>query len=522
MAVEDTQPQPPAPPMVEIARPESPSDPLTLSSFKVTNYVDILDAGDTVLRSKGGIANLAIYRELLRDDQVAATWMQRRLAVTSCDIMVEPGAEDAASKAAAEALQADLAELNWDDVTDKMLFSVFYGWGVAEILWAPKDGRITFGAIKVRDRARFRFDIRGGLHLWTSGSGFVEMPDRKFWTLTSGADHHDEPYGLGLAHALYWPVFFKRNDIKFWLIFLEKFGMPTALAKLPKHQLEDPAERAKAIKMLRQIATDAGVVVPEDGESGPIVELLEAARSGAADYEGMKSAMDAAISKIVVGQTMTTDNGSSRAQAQVHEGVAEKIVEADSDLLCGSFNRGPVKWWTEMNFPGAVPPKVYRHTEPPEDLVQRAERDTKIFSLGYEPDEAYIEETYGKGWTKKKAPEPMPGAPGLPGQPGQQPGANFAEGDEAAALKALRAARRGDQQALVDAAINFAEQYQTIMGRQVGAILQAAEEAGDPAVFRERLNEILEADPAPEAVTSLTRAGFFARMMGALRSQRRA
>lgn len=514
--------QPKAPPLGEIAPAETPSNPLTLDSMQATKWTDLLTPTDSILSSKGGIANLQIYRELLRDDQVSSVWMQRRLALTSCETMVEPGAEDATSKAAAEALKAELDALNWDDITDKALFAAFYGWGVAEIIWRPNGSRVSFDRIVVRDRARFRFDIEHGVHLWTSGSGFVKMPDRKFWTISTGADHHDEPYGLGLAHALYWPCFFKRNDIKFWLIFLEKFGMPTAVAKLPGGSIDDPVQRGKAIKMLRQIATDAGVVVPEDTDKGPVVELLEAARSGAADYKSMKDAMDAAISKIVVGQTMTTDNGSSKSQAEVHAGVAQKIVEADSDLLCGSFNNGPVKWWSEWNFPGAVPPLVYRLTEPPEDLVQRAERDGKIFALGFEPDEEYIRETYGEGWKKKQAPAMAPG--GMPGMPGGAPnGADptqFAEG-EFAALQALRAARRGDQQALADAAVSFAEQYQTIMGRQVGAILQAAEDSGDPLVFRERLNELLEQEPAPEAVAKLSRAGLFARMMGALRQQRR-
>lgn len=527
MADEQKMPPPPTAPLGELSPLEDPLHPLQLTSLKATaSYMALLEPTDSVLRNKGGIANLAIYTELLRDDQVASTWGQRRLALTSCETVVEPGAEDALSKAAAEALQQEIDALPWDDITDKALFAVFFGWGVAEVMWKPATvaGRsISFDAVKVRDRARFRFDHERGLHLWTSGTGWVQMPDRKFWPVVAGGDNHDQLYGLGLANALYWPVFFKRNDIKFWLVFLEKFGMPTAIAKVNAGSLKKNPDGTlnetvkNAIAMLRQIATDAGVVVPTDDKGEAIVELLEAARSGAADYETLHKVMNEAISKIVVGQTMTTDNGSSKSQAEVHAGVARKIVEADSDLLCGSFNAGPVKWWCEWNFPGAVPPRVYRHTKPPEDLTVRAERDTKIFALGYEPEEDYILETYGPGW-KKKAAQPVPalGMPGAPGQPAQ-----FAEG-EAAALAALKAARRGDQQALADAAVHFAEQYQTIVGRQVGAILQAAEDSGDPELFRARLNEILEAGPAPEAVDKLQRAGLFARMMGALRSQRRA
>lgn len=521
-APQDTNTQPQTPVFGEIAPPPDPMRPRIVAA-DASPYTTILTPTDSILASKGGIGNLAIYRELLRDDQVASTWSQRRLALTRCDTVVEPGADDDASKAAAEALQDELDAVNWDDVTDKALFAIFYGWGVAEVMWKPEDGRVKFDRIIVRDRARFRFDRQDRLYLFENG--WELMPERKFWTVRSGADNHDELYGLGIAHSLYWPVFFKRNDIRFWLVFLEKFGAPTAVAKMPAGKMADPQEVAKATAMLRNIATDSGIVIPDD----VVVELLEAARSGAADYGAMHAAMDAAISKIVVGQTMTTDNGSSLAQGQVHERVAQKIVEADSDLLCGSFNAGPVRWWFEFNaaaFPGATMPRVYRATEPAEDLNARADRDKKIAELGYEPDENYIRETYGEGWTKKQAPQ-APGLNPLTGMPNASPGfgnvadpAQFAEG-ELAALQAMKAARRADQDSLADAAVAFAEQYQTITGRRVGQILEAAEFAEDYETFRRRLDEILAEVPPVETAEKITRANVFARLMGAFRQQRK-
>lgn len=513
------------PKLGELAAPEDPLHPMKRAGQIIAPYTTILHSTDSILATKGGIENLKIYRELLRDDQVASVWMQRRLSLTSCETIVEPGAEDAASKAAAEALEVELKAMDWDALTEKMLFSVFYGWGVAEVIWKPNGSRVSFDTIKVRDRARFRFDIDRRLYLWTTNGGWALMPERKFWTITTGADNDDEPYGLGLAHSLYWPVFFKRNDVKFWLMFLEKFGMPTALAKVPSGMVNDPSTVKRAVAMLQQIATDAGVVVPDN----VVVELLEASRSGSADYAGMFEAMNAAISKIVLGQTMTTDNGSSRSQGEVHERVAQKIVEADSDLLCGSFNAGPVRWWTEFNFPGATPPRVYRHTAPPEDMNALAERDTKIKALGFEPTEDYILETYGEGWEKSKAPDPlamMAGAVAGSSPMGKNaskegdPGQNFAEGENVA-LAALRAARRGDQQAIFNAARLFAEQYQTVTGKRVAQVLRAAEFSEDADTFTRRLDEILAEVPPPPALDKLKRGLFFGGLLGALRGQRK-
>jgi len=198
-------PEPPAPRFEELAPPEDLLNPKT-RSFDAVPYTQILEPTDSVLQAKGGAGNLKVYRELLRDDQVASTWQQRRLSLTRCETIVEPGAEDAASKAAAERLKAELDAMAWDDITDKALFAVFYGWGVAEVMWRPEGNGVAFDRIIVRDRARFRFDRQGALYLYENA--WHLMPEHKFWTVRSGGDNHDELYGLGLAHSLYWPVFF--------------------------------------------------------------------------------------------------------------------------------------------------------------------------------------------------------------------------------------------------------------------------------------------------------------------------
>lgn len=474
-------------------------------------FLKILSNPDKILTGKGA-GNFDIYAEVLRDDQVKSTFQQRRLSVVAAPWEVEPGADDATSKAAAEALSENLKAINWDDITDKMLYSIFFGYGVGEILWTLKDNMIQIGGIKVRDRARFRFGTDAALYLQRPDYQFEPMPDRKFWVVSTGSDHSDNPYGVGLAHWLYWPTYFKRADIKFWLIFLEKFGMPTPMGKLPAGQAENKQTREKLLAALNAIATDRAVVIPDGAE----VQLIEASRSGSGTYEELKASMDAAIAKIVLSQTMTTDNGSSRSQAEVHQGVADKVVKADADLICESFNRSVVQWWTEYNFPGAAPPRVWRRTEPDEDLSQTADTDKKIAELGFEPDEAYIKEKYGPHWKKKQAPEMIPGSAPAFGQPDPN-AANFAE---SALLAALKAGHRSDQVAIVAAAERFASQYETVLGKRVQQLVEYADASGDYETFRKLLIEAFADQPAPEMANKIERGNLVSRLLGALRAQR--
>lgn len=475
-------------------------------------YTKLLTPDDTVLIWKGG--DYSLYRETLRDDACMAPFAQRRLAVTKCESIVDAGADDPLSKAAADWMREQLQELEWDRITDGMLYARWYGHSVAECLFQPDltEGKVTLADIRVRDRGRFAYaNDRGPPFIWSQAqSKWVRLPERKMWCMNTGADHDDSPYGLGLAHYCYWPVFFKRNNIKFWLIFLEKFGMPTAVARMPPGQYDNVQQRNKVRAALQAMASETGVILPEGTE----FEFINAQRSGTQDYDAMRAAMDNALAKVIIGQTASQQGTPGKLGNEELQGeVKNDLVKADADLVCGSFNRTVVAWLTEWNFPGAVPPKVWRQVEPPEDLSDRAERDAKIFALGYEPTEEYMRETYGEGWVKKAAV-----ATGLP--PQQLIGEAAAEFAELGAIAAMRNGHRSDQQALLEAATAFANRYHATMGARVQEILDYAETSGDFETFRARILEMM-AEPAPAPLADdLTRGGVVARLMGLLRGQR--
>jgi phage gp29-like protein len=105
--------------------------------------------------------------------------------------------------------------------------------------------------------------------------------------------------------------------------------------------------------------------------------------------------MDAAIAKIILSQTMTTDNGSSRSQGEVHERVGDTVTESDADLICESFNNSVVRWLTDWNFPGAAYPKVWRKLESDPDVGILADTDTKLQGLGISLKPEAIASRYG-------------------------------------------------------------------------------------------------------------------------------
>jgi phage gp29-like protein len=384
---------------------------------------------DSLLAARG--ADLKLYDEVKRDDRVFTALQQRRLALISKPWTVTPGGDDPASQKAAAALEADLQRLGWDRITNMMWWGHFWGFAVGELIWETRSDehgtRWTWRAIKARKPARFRFaanDETGAaqLRLITAENQFDGVPcePRKFWTFAAGEDADDYPYGLGLAHWLYWPVYFKRISLKYWAQAVEKYGAPTAKGSYPNATSE--AGIKKLMVALRALHQDAGVVVPE----GADISLIETARGAGADQAALYKVMDTAIASIITGQATTIEAASNRAQTDTHKDIRDELIQADSDLLSTSFQAGPLTWWTQWNFPGAQVPWVGRQIEDEKDQGEQAETDTKLKGLGWELTEEAFIERYGDGYVRTR-PDQRSNA----GQKGAGIGdkASFAESD---------------------------------------------------------------------------------------------
>ncbi|CAK0778387.1 hypothetical protein WCLP8_680002 [uncultured Gammaproteobacteria bacterium] len=64
--------------------------------------------------------------------------------------------------------------------------------------------------------------------------------------------------------------------------------------------------------------------------------------------------MNAAIAKVVLSQTLTTDAAGGLYTSEVPKSVRNEVVRADADLVCDTFNRSVARWLTEWNHPGCA------------------------------------------------------------------------------------------------------------------------------------------------------------------------
>jgi phage gp29-like protein len=438
-------------------------------------YIDrVAMPGDRVLAGRGG-GDLRIYEEIASDAKVKAAFEQRRNAVIAKEWRVEAGGTRRVDIKAAEHLERQLRQIGFDTVTDKMLWGVFYGFSAAEVLWGAEDGLLVWNAIKVRRRRKFKFTEGGELRRFdrTDPVNGAPAPPPYFWHFATGADNDDEPYGLGLAHFCYWYVLFKRQGIKFWLTFLEKFASPTVRGTFPVGASDD--EKRLLLAAATAIRSESAIIHPE----GMTLDLIEAARNGSADYKVLHDTMNAAIEQVIIGQTAGSSGTPGKLGGDDLQGdVRADIIKADADLICESLNNGPVRWLTEHNFAGAAMPRVFRVIEEPEDANSTAERDTTVKAMGYKPSLAYVREQYGDHW-EEAAPvaaqprlgpdgKPLPPQPGVGAAPGE-----FAEGsdvpDYTDALVDALAQRAGPVTDgwldTVRAAVDSATTYDELLGR---------------------------------------------------------
>lgn len=235
----------------------------------------ILINPDKTLRTESGGRAVEIFEELERDPQVRSNLQTRRLAVVGKEWEVVPASDKRQDLKISDFVQEVLLNFDFDTARYNLLQALNLGYKVSEIMWEYSEGDIWIKEMRARPSRRFAFGLLWELRLITRHN-MVEgdpVPERKFQLVRFGGDN-GSPYGDGLGTSLYWPVWFKKNAIKFWLIFSEKFGSPTTIGKYPPGTTKE--QQDALLQALNAIQQESAIKIPE----GMQISFLEAQRSG--------------------------------------------------------------------------------------------------------------------------------------------------------------------------------------------------------------------------------------------------
>ncbi len=305
-----------------------------------------------------------------RDGHYRSVLQTRKMGVLSRPWNVAPATESPRDAEIAAFVTKTFKRKGFQGMLMDALDGLSKGFAVVELIWSTKQvpGQIVPGKYVWRDPRYFSYDFETmtDIQLITMASPTYGVPltPAKYIThvpkLKSGKIARS-----GLIFTVAALYLMKAYQTKDWLAFSEVFGMPLRYAKM----LEDASDEQKQqiFEALQSLGSDATAIFSKNVE----VEFLGVNVTPHGDFfEKAVRFWNQEISKVVLGQTMTTEDGASLSQAKVHAEVRDDIRDADAKALAETINDSLVAPLVQMNFGADVElPMFSFDISEPEDLV---------------------------------------------------------------------------------------------------------------------------------------------------------
>lgn len=154
-----------------------------------------------------------------------------------------------------------------------------------------------------------------------------------------------KPYDLGLLLRCAPSCISKKNMGAFWDTFGEIFGMPMRIANT---SATNKADIARIEEVMDNMGAAFWGVFPEDTK----ISFQESSRGDAYNvFDKRLDRCDKEISKIILSQTMTIDNGSSLSQSEVHLKIFDHICASDAKRIGYIINDRLLPLMVSSGFP---------------------------------------------------------------------------------------------------------------------------------------------------------------------------
>lgn len=344
---------------------------------------------DPILKKQG--KDVSAYKALLTDDRLGGCIKSRKAGVKS----LLWGLDRGKSKSRYAKIMEDcFYDLKVREIISSILNAPLFGYAVLEIIWDIVDGKILPVDVIEKPQEWFAFSDDNKLLLKTKVNPDGQLvPENKF-LLVQYESSYVNPYGFAELSRCFWPVTFKKGGMKFWLQFIEKYGMPYTVGKQPRGAGDE--ETKAMLEQLENMIQDAVAVVPDDSS----VEIIAA--TGKADsstvFETFKKNCEEQIAITILGQNLTTEiQGGSYAATKGHLEVRQDIVDEDKHLCEETLNR-LIDIVFELNFGDIERPMFSMWQEEDVDSAL-ADRDQKLTASmqisGLKLSKSYYQKNYG-------------------------------------------------------------------------------------------------------------------------------
>lgn len=211
-------------------------------------------------------------------------------------------------------------------------------------------------------------------------------------------------YGhVGLLEKAAVYTILKRHSWGSWDEFEELFGIPIRIAKIAS---QSETVKNEVAGWLEEMGSAPYGVFP----LGTEVDIKENAKTDSFNVFYKKiEALDKELSKLFLHQTMTTENGASKAQGNVHENTLEQLVYNDEKLMLSFLNTRLVPAMRKLGY--SIPDNAVITVEQTKNPTEQIKIDGVLMQNGYVLKQQYLEEVYGVEVERMPAEAPAFGAP---------------------------------------------------------------------------------------------------------------
>ncbi|KPN64263.1 Mu-like prophage protein gp29 [Aliiroseovarius crassostreae] len=430
---------------------------------------------------------LALAEEMEeRDPHYASVLGQRKRAVSGIDAIVTPASKSAQDQEIADAVEDLVATPEFSELVDDLLDGIAKGYSAAQILWNTTADLWTPAKYEHRDPRHFQFDKKTGKELRIrdddNEDGLELRPH--CWVVHRPKLKSGLPVRGGLARVVAWVFMLKTFTLQDWAAFLEVFGMPLRLGRYDDSSSAE--EKRVLLRAVRDLGSDAAAIIPKGME----VEFIEAkGGTGNAAFGAMADYLDKQTSKAVIGQTMTTDEGSSKSQSETHDEVRGDIKKADAKQLAATIKRDIIEPFVGFNWGwGAAVPDLSFPVEDAEDVEALTNAVVNLVPLGLRVAMADVSKRLGF-----RVPDDGEEILRIASAAQSDPGTSLQDPARAHAVNCPscggthRASAHSDEDELISDAIGS---WEADVGPVLASIMTAAHAASSYEEFQEALDQI--------------------------------